>query len=273
MDAMRLFFMIKKFKKKYNNTLLIVFVMLSVLLLINLFFPISTPFKSLTISFTAPIQRAMLTTGNNMFPKISVFQNTEVIKEEIELLRRENERLLSMTTRIKILEEENTALRRLLGIQKEEDNIEIAEVLGREMGSHHVLINHNNKINIDSPVTTPEGVLVGFVIETHNNISKVRLLTSKESALEAKIINENYPIGVLKGNDKRGLYIETLPKNKDVKKGDLVVGQSYNGINLNDIYIGRVINITDHDVDPFLSANIYQGIDLRYINYLFIQNK
>ncbi len=270
---MRPFFMIKKSYKKENNTFLWIFIFLSIFLLLNLFLPISNPVKNTIFNIIAPIQKTMTTTGNNIFPVIGVFRDTKKVTEELNLLRSENSKLLSALAKTKILEEENNTLRSLLNLEKEEDNVEVAEVLGRKMGGHFITVQHKNKVNIDSAVTTPEGVLVGFVVETNKNISKVRLLTNKESALEVKIINENNPIGVLKGNDKKTLHIETLPKNQNIERGDLVVGQSYNGIALGDIYVGRIINITDHDVEPFLSADVYQGVDLRYINYLFIENK
>lgn len=270
---MRLFFIMKEYRKKYNNTFLWIFFIISLFLLTDLFFPFSNSLKSTFLDITSPIQKSMLAAGNNIFPKINITKSDEKIKEEIISLRKENNKLLALLAKTKIIEEENKALRALLDIQEANNHIEIAEVLGREMGNHHLIIRHKNNINIDNAVTTPEGTLIGFVVETHNNISKVRLLTSEESTLEAKIINDNYPIGVLKGDNRNNLYIETLPKNEDIENGNIVVGQSYNGINLNDVYIGRIVNVADHDVDPFLSANVYQGVDLRYINYLFIENK
>ncbi len=265
--------MLKKIHKKQNNTFLWIFIFLSIFVLINLFFPISKPIQNSILNITAPALRSMKNFGNNLFPTIGILKDSKEVKDEIDLLRKENNKLLSIFSKTKILEEESKALKALLGIELEEKNIEIVEVLGREMGEHNIIIRHKNQIKVDNAVTTPEGVLIGFVTETNKNISRVQLLTNKESAIEAKIINENYPIGVLRGGNQKTLHIETLPKNKDIKRGNMVVGQSYNGMALNDVYIGRIVNITDHDVEPFLSADIYQGVDLRYINYLFVIDK
>ncbi len=270
---MRLFFMVKRYTQKPNNTLLWIFILLALFVLFSFFLPFSSSIKNSVFNIISPIQRVMVNASSNLLPKINILQNKEAFESEVESLREENRRLLALLAKTKILEEENKALKNLLGFDTDAEKITIAEVLAREMGTHHITVRHKEEVSIDSAVTTPEGVLVGFVIESDRNISKVKLLTSTDSTLEAKVVSDNYPIGVIRGDGRRTLSIETLPKSKNIERGDLVVGQSYNGKTLNDIYIGRIVNTTDHDIEPFLSATVYQGVDIRYINYLFIANK
>lgn len=257
--------------RKKQNFIVWALPLIVIFLLLNIFTPLSSSIKNSVLSFTFSTQRAMLHSGNDLFKSIEVFQNAKEIKEEIEKLRKENRSLLVNLTEMEEIREENNVLREALNIDfLEEKNLIFSEVIGKDLRTHQILVRHEKAVMEGDPVVTPEGILIGIIEEVHQNFSQVRLITSPESVFEVKVQSEDAPIGVLRGTGERTLFLDLLPKDKKIERGDSVVGLPREGAAMKGIYIGRVREIEDSDVEAFMQAKVSQGIDVRYIDYLFV---
>ncbi len=269
---MRPFF--NKMKKKPVNIFLFIFLVIATLTVVNVFFPFSQKIRSVTFSLTSPVQETAISSGSSFFPFIRTLQNSKEIAEKIDSLEKENRALFAKIAQMNSLKEENKELKKILDLDFNDNDFLAAQVIARDTRGHTVNIKHIKGAREGDFVTTTEGVLVGIITENSGQFSKVELLTSPDSVLEVKIQSNDMPIGILRGVGERILRVDTLPREKEISRGDLVVGRSHKGSEIDDIYIGRVVDINESAVDAFQSAKVWQNIDLRYIkNLLIIQNE
>lgn len=257
-------------RKRTNFFIWIVGVVI-LLLVIGFFTPFSSTVKSAFYNLTFPVQRTMFSAGNIFFKNLEVIKNTKEIREEIELLRRENREMSAEIARLFEVETENEALRQAmnLDIAKEEDFI-LGEVFGRDLIGHRVLLKHSAEVQVGEMVITPEGVLAGRVEESLGNYSYVKLLTSSEESMEVRVQNEDGPAGVLQGMGGEILRLGFLPKGKKVHVGERVVSLPSGESSVKGIFIGEIHRVKDDDMEEFITAKVRQGIDPRYLDYLMI---
>jgi len=256
---------------KKNNFFLGIFLTVLFFVALNIFTPFSSYIKSAVIFTVSPVQKSFSDSGRSFFGFLEVFRNSHEISQEINYLRSENRRLYNEIARRNQIVEENKALRSALEIDfPEEKELTFAEIIGRDLIDQNIIIRHEGIANVNSAVVTPEGVLVGIVEKANRGHSIVRLITSSQSAFEVKIQNEENPIGVISGSDNRTLKVNYLPRNKTVERGNIVLGVTREDLSLGGIYIGRVIEVIDSDVEAFSQAKVLQGIDIRQIEHLFV---
>ncbi len=241
-------------------------------ILFNVFASTSDSIRGSFLSKIFPIQEKLFISGGMFFKTTEVFRRADSLSEEIEHLRRLNSRLSSKLSRFDTLENENEELRKALGINlAEEEELVFARVVGRDLLSGYLVIKYDKEIEKGMPVITPEGVLIGIVKETQSSyFGTVQLITSSESSIEGKVQNEDEPIGVLRGGSEKELYIDLLPKDKKIKFGDVVVTMPRDEKMKREFYVGQILSIEENDIEAFNQAVIWQGIDYRYLNYLFI---
>lgn len=257
--------------RKRTNFFVWVVGVLILFLIIGFFTPFSSTLKSAFYNLTFPVQRTMLLAGNTFFKDLEILRNTEGIREEVELLRKENRKMSAEIARTFELEKENEALRQAmnLDIAKEEDFV-LGEVFGRDLTAHRLLVRHNGEVRADEMVITPEGVLVGRVEEVMENYAYIKLLTSSEESLEVRVQNEEEPAGVLQGKGGEVLHLGFLPKGKRVNVGERVVSLPQEGSLSKGIFIGEIHRVKDDDMEKFITAKVRQGFDARYLDYLMI---
>ncbi len=260
-------------KKKKMEYLWITFLVVLLFTALNIFTPFSNITKGALFSITSPVQRVLFERGG-AFQKITeVLQDAKKAEAEIDRLRRENFRLSARLGMQGDVQEENEALRKALELELSEEKERVfAEVIGKDMSRHHIIIRHQEKIDEGDLAVSPEGSLVGVVSDIYEGSAKIKLITSKKSSFEAKVQNDDKPIGLLKG-DSDGLFLDLLPKEKEIKEEDIVVSLPQGIIGIGGIYIGTVDELIYSDVEAFAQAKIRPGFDIRYLDFLFIIKK
>ncbi len=257
--------------RKKKNFFIITLFFLFLFLLLNVLTPVSSGIRDAFFSTTFPIYRATLTTGSGFFNSLEVFQNAEEVRREIERLRRENRNLLAKLSTLKEIERENETLRKALDMDLyQEKELVLAKVTGKDFVEQNIVVRHEEKIAEGDLVVTPEGLLVGIVEETNDNFSEIKLITSTDSSFQAKVQNEDQPIGVLEGRGERTLLLNLLPKDKEIARGDMVVGMVHEKESMDGVFVGRILEVIENDIEAFNQATVWQGIDHRYLDYLFI---
>ncbi len=154
------------------------------------------------------------------------------IRNEIDRLRKENLKLKENLIRFKSLERENISLKKILGIDEFFNFSKItAKVIGGSNSLYQSFIiidkGKNSNISNGNGVINSDGI-VGFVVETFPNSSKVLLLTDPLFQLDV-VLSTVKQHGILMGNNNNCI-IKYLPNNKTYKIGDLVVTSGLNKI-------------------------------------------
>jgi rod shape-determining protein MreC len=258
--------------RKKRNFFILLFILLCFFVLLNIFTPISNAIRGHSLSLISPFQITFLEKGNNFLKRFEVFRDIKKISGEIEILRKDNVKLHSRISSLLTLEEENKALRNILEVNSiKKENIVFSQVIGKDLSGDKIIIRYDKEIRNGLAVVTPEGTLIGTIEKIYaNNFASVELITSPNSSIEVKIQNEDLPIGVLKGKKQKGLEIDLLPKDKLLDVGDHIVAlPNEKGIS-KEIYIGRISEIDETDIEAFKKAVVWQGIDYRYFSYLFV---
>ncbi|WP_295391848.1 rod shape-determining protein MreC [uncultured Thiodictyon sp.] len=148
-------------------------------------------------------------------------------------LRRDNLILSARSQQLVALEAENMRLRDLLGSSfKLGERVLIAEILAVDLADYRqqVLINKgtNSGVFVGQPVLDANAVM-GQVIHTNAFSSTVLLITDADHALPVQV-NRNGLRGIAAGSGAgRELDLLHIPKNADIRVGDLLVTSGLGG--------------------------------------------
>lgn len=117
-------------------------------------------------------------------------------------------------------------------------------------------------------VYTPQGV-VGQVIHTSNNYSKVLLANAPSSAIDA-LVQKNSVRGILKGAGKNGYLFNYVLKNDDVEVGDKIVTAGIGGVFAPGIVLGEVSEIHKQKRGMFHEIIVEPSVDFQKLEVVFI---
>ena len=148
---------------------------------------------------------------------------------------------------------ENQKLSRELDIvQNMPHNAIIADVMYDNTAFHHsnFLINKGVRHGLENgmAVVSPDGMLVGVIMDTASNFSRVRALTDSDTNIPVRIAGAEV-YGFLHGN---GSSTPTLGFFSDPEfqpsAGMKLITSNISGVMPNNIYVGETINETDVDI-------------------------
>ncbi|OQA04619.1 MAG: Cell shape-determining protein MreC precursor [bacterium ADurb.Bin400] len=171
----------------------------------------------------------------------------------ISRLRQQNRELIDKIislevdrSRINELEHENRLLKEELGFKEEHIEQELipAKIIGREPTAFldYILIDKGSDSGIAPKMAAVSGgVLVGRVQEVYESSSKVVLITSKDSVVQAMLQNSRAK-GILRGGIS-GIVLENVTQDVDVVPGEYVVTSGLGGEIADGILIGKTRGI------------------------------
>ncbi|MCK4453823.1 rod shape-determining protein MreC [Candidatus Parcubacteria bacterium] len=235
-------------------------------------------------NFSSPIQRNFWQAGNkvsNFFE--SIFNAQNLNKENYEL-KNKNQELLGKIVLLQELKDENKTLRQALEINlQKEFKLVFSEIIGKDIGEDFILINKGSADGISEkmPVITSEKVLVGKISQVYNNFSKVMLISHKdeENSFYVKIQSilnsgqEKDEISIkAKGKGKGGykLFLEMIPKDREILEGEIVVTDILSGIFPKGLLVGEIRKVEKSDIEPFQTAEVSIFFDIKEIDHLFV---
>jgi rod shape-determining protein MreC len=195
------------------------------------------------------------------------------LKADNEELSRKNAELVSENVRMKILEEENEALRRQLELSLKSDfTLEHAEVVSRETSglSDWVMINKGSDDGIEKGMTVVVlgKVMVGKVAEVLSGSAKVRLLTNTTSAVNAVTVNTNAK-GIVKGEYGIGMILDMVLETNNLETGDKVVTSSMSD-SPEGLLIGTISQVRSSKDYLFQQAVITSPVDLSRVKFVSV---
>lgn len=231
--------------------------------------------KNFFYLISSPIQKWFWQTGEKVSAFFTTITEIKNLKRENEELKLKIQELLSENISLKELKKENEILRTALNIGLEKEfSLVFAQVIGKDIAQDSIFINKGSKDGIlkNSPVITQQKILVGKISEVYKNFSKVMLLSNKESSFDVKILDTEI-YGVVKGKGNFKIFLDFVPQEKEIKKGDLVITSMLGGIFPKGLLVGEIIEVKKSDVEPFQQAELKPAFNIDEIENLFIITK
>ena len=259
-----------------------------VVLLIAFFIVLNLPVvskgvRNIFYSISSPIQKSFWRAGDNVSDFFEWISEIKKIKEENDELELKIKALLAENAALKELKKENEILREALEIGLEKDfNLVLAEIISKDVSQDFILINKGSRegISKDFPVITQQKTLVGKISEVYGNYSKVILISNKKSSFDAKICDtEIYPApedswcgvyGVAKGRGNLKLFLDLVPREEEIKEGDLIITAALGGIFPEGLLVGEIKEVKKSDIEPFQEAEIKPAYDIEEIETLLV---
>ena len=194
---------------------------------------------------------------------------SENIDQVIYDLRNENARLVGENQKLENLKIENEELRKLLGLPKNENYIsvvgKVVTIFSNDyMRSCVINVGSEKGIRNNDMVRNYDG-LIGRIIETDENWSRVLLIIDPNSNIPAKIGDEKVN-AIISGNNSKKLYISMIHEDTSVHDNDFVETSSYGENFCEKIPIGTLIK---KDNETF----IVPFVDFNNLNYVEIIGK
>lgn len=269
----------KKDKKIFRtNRIPSLSVRLIIIVLIIIFFfvlnlsPVSGQMKDFFYSISEPVQAWFWKEGSVMSDFFETISEAKRFKEENERFELQNQELIIKDIEIEQLRKENEVLRTALNLDlKQEFDLKISQVIGKDISEDFLIIDKGSgdRLSLGFPVITQQKSLVGKITEVYDNVSKVQLLTSKNSSFDVEIFEKEI-YGLAKGNNNLKLLLDLIPWEEEVKIGDKVITSVLGGNFPQGLLVGEIKDIRKSDIKSFQEAEIKPGFEIRELDYVFI---
>ena len=255
-------------KLKFGIVLIFTAILFLVLNLTNF----SKDVKNFFYLISSPIQEFFRGGGDSASCFLCSILEKEDLQKENEELKLKIQELLTEKANLEELKKENQALREALDLGlKEEFKLVLADFVSKDFDDDLISINKGSEEGISEgfPVITQQKNLVGRVVEVYDNFSKVMLISHKNSSFDANITGTEI-YGVVKGKGDFKVNLELIPREEEIKKDDLLVTTTLEGIFPKGLLVGQVKEFKKTDVDPFQQAEINLFFNIKNLNYLFV---
>lgn len=195
------------------------------------------------------------------------------LEEENRNLKKRNDQLRGRVIQYQEGYLEGQRLRKILELKEQiKYRTAVANVLGRNqfLSSRTIVINKGTSqgILVGMPVVSTQAV-VGRIIETSWNVSKVLLIIDENSNIDA-IVQGNRAQGILQGNGPRGCNLKYVHKMDDVRKGDAVISSGMGGIFPKGLLLGVVTGVSKKDADLFQKIEVTPSVDFAKLEEVMV---
>ena len=191
-----------------------------------------------------------------------------------ELKQREAElnQLRTENAVLKVVDEENQALRKLLSFtETNKYSYIVSRVISRgdisdvSGGTETIIINRGESHGVikGAAVVDSSGILIGKISAVKNASAKVDILNSSRCRIAASILNDNNTSGVVVGEFGLSVAMNTIPQDKELKLNDTVITSGLEETIPRGLAIGKIITINKENnelwqtaqIEPFFSAS------------------
>ena len=221
---------------------------------------------------SSPLQQGFWKAGDATSDFLTGVFQAENLKKEADELYLKSRSLIARIAELKELENENLALREALqlGLQKEME-LNLSRIISKDISGEIVLINKGGKDGMAEgyPVITPQKLLLGKITKVYDDFSEVMLITNRDSSFDARVLGKDI-YGAVKGGGDSALYLDLVPKDKELSSGDIVVTAALGGDFPAGIVVGSVREVRKTDIEPFQAAEIIPSFDLKAADIIFV---
>jgi rod shape-determining protein MreC len=260
-----------RISKKY---LLVIIVLMAGLVFLNFFPGLAKNTSNIVFKVFSPVENFFIRLGDRVVGFFDLIISIKDLGRENIQLKQKNLELEAEITKLKEVERENQILRDGLKISEENQlNLEMAKVVGKDIQGPRewILVDRgiNQGIRKDMAVISKEFALVGRIAETMSDFSKVILITNNESIVAALIENERSQ-GLVKEEEKGKLFMDFIPRNEKLEKGERVITSGMDKIFSKGILIGKIESIDFSQNQLFQKIIITPAADFVKLEEIFI---
>lgn len=257
-----------------KETIIIILILIIALIVLNIIPGLTKGLGNFVYKIFSPIGRFFSNIGNGISGFFQIIFSIGDLNKENLALRQGNLILEAETAALKEVKRENDILREALNISKSEQQIqEVASVVGKDIQGTQdwILINRGSKHGIfkDMVVISPENALVGKISEVNYSFSKATLIIQKDSVV-AGIIENNRIEGLIKRDDKGGLFIDFIPKSENMEIDERIITSGMDNLYPKGILIGKIESIDTSDNQIFKKITITPAVDFSKLEEVFI---
>ncbi len=211
--------------------------------------PAFAALRSAAAEFTVPVAGALGSARRNVAGVPASIGDWVQVHGENGRLRAQMAVANRLVTRARVLNGENTRLRRLLHLRDASpDSVVSARVVSSTAGStrRYGLLNAGlwQGVREGQPVEGPDG-LIGRVVETGPNTARVLLLVDPDSIVPARRARDGLPAIVAGRGDALVEVRSVNPAAGDIQPGDLFVTSGAGGIFAPDVPVAQVTRRTN----------------------------
>ncbi len=170
------------------------------------------------------------------------------------------------TAQYKLTTEENSDLRKQLSFEKRHVTAGVmAEIISQETINNEqtIIIDKGSKngLKVGQAVVAADGILVGTLIKTEDDIAIIRLLNDSQSRIGARVLNKDQSMGVVEGGYRVSLRMNLIPRDEKVLVGDQIVTSGIEQGIPKGLVIGTVAVVENEPYQPFQQAILTPAID------------
>ena len=214
--------------------------------------------------------------GYEVFSRPSIwYKNILLIKKENELLSTEIVQLSLLNSKLINYEIENEKLRDMLEFKESFEHLSLipAKIINSNFSfsnqSKIINVGSNNGVEDDLSVIDLNGNLVGKIIYTGLNNSKVQLITDNNFAVSIKV-GSNISIGQFIPQYGKYGYLEGIIKTLDFNSDDIVYTSGHSEIYPPDIPVAKIISNKKKKNKLFQDVGVEILTDINNIYYVFV---
>jgi rod shape-determining protein MreC len=261
---------------RYRTPLLVALVLLLVFSILSLSLKRSPALKKvqgLVISLTAPGLEGLEYVGRSVHQVWRDYFDLVGVRRQNLELRRQLEEYKQREVRFHEAQQALTRLEALLDLKRQVALPVIgARIIAYDpsLWSRAALIDQGRAQGVKDgmPVLAPQGI-VGRVVEVYAQYAKVMLIVDRKSGADA-MIQRTRVRGILKGMGGNRCSLEFVPKNADVRVGDLVLASGLVGLYPKGLVFGKVTEANKNDPGVFQKIEVTPGADLSALEEVLV---
>lgn len=207
----------------------------------------------------------------------SVLPRRELL-QEINRLQKENDQLKAQSFQASITARENEQLRALFGWQKQQPwKLKLANVIMRDPANWwrtmQIDLGSRDGIQVNQPVLSAEGYVVGRVFTVNFASSQVVLIGDRSCRISALVENPAHDIGVISAAgpiESTLVELSYLSSSSSVKPGQQVVTSGLGGVFPKGIPIGQVVDAQPVDFGLYTQARVKLSANLGGLEQVWV---
>lgn len=213
-----------------------------------------------TLAYTAPIGSVFTNFGSGFSNFFGNIFKVGGLQKNNSDLQKKLDKSLAEISRLDAIKKENEQLKKDLNFKNtnEFDMIGTSVVFFDPSNiKDTITIGTGKQDDIkNGDIVMANGFLVGRVKDAGPTTSRVLLITDPQSIIAATIVGKNIT-GTVRGKIGNGLFMDQVPQNETVEKGDLVSTSGLGGVFPKGLLIGEVESVQQ------ISGSIFQAINVQ----------
>lgn len=233
------------------------------------------PIENVITTAFKPVQQFLITISEKTKGVADYFQSVKKLKSENEVLRNSVAELSVENLSLKQNISDNELINEELEFITSHDYQSVtAKIIGRSSDEYLqvVIINKGDSVGIQKgfPVVSDKGILVGKIIDTNSNISKILLLNDNQSEVSAIIQNNDKSPGIISGQYGISLNMELIPQGDLIEKNQLVTTSGLEESIPPDLVIGSINDSSKRPGELFQEATIEPLVDYKNLSIVTV---